>query len=57
MKGKKDLYRKLFGKQPITYRLLEGVSKSIKYSGLYQVMKRKENLQEYMFSRWIEMGE
>lgn len=56
-KGKKDLYRKLFGKQPITYRLLEGVSKSIKYSGLYQVMKRKENLQEYMFSRWIEMGE
>lgn len=55
--GKKDLYKKLFGKQPVTYRLLEGVSKSIKYSGIYQVMNRKEKLQEYMFSKWKEMGE
>lgn len=55
--GRKDLYRKLFGKQPITYRLLEGVTKSIKYSGLYQVTNRKDNLEEYMFSKWSEMGE
>lgn len=56
-KGRKELYRKYFGRQPVTYRLLEGVAKSIKYSGFYQVMNRKENLEEYMLSKWGEMGE
>lgn len=56
-KGKKEMYRKLFGKQPVTYRLLEGVTKSIKYSGFRHVMNRKDNLEEYMFSKWEEMGE
>lgn len=55
--GKKDLYRKLFGRKPMTYRLLEGVTQSIKYSGFYHVLNRKENLEEYMFSKWREMGE
>lgn len=55
--GKKELYRNLFGKRPMTYRLLEGVTQSIRYSGFYNVMSRKENLEEYMFSKWREMGE
>lgn len=54
--GKKDLYQSMFGKRPITLVLLEGVAKSIQYSGCRTVLKYKNELEVDILAKWKECG-
>ena len=55
-KGKRDEYREAFGKQPISLVLLEGVTKSIQYSGWNAILKRRNDMEATMLSSWNEWG-
>lgn len=55
--GKREQYQRLFGRRPVTDTLLEGVAKSIQYSGFSKVMNNKHDLEAYMQAKWREMGE
>lgn len=56
VKGKSAEYREAFGKQPISLVLLEGVTKSIQYSGWHGVMKRRNDIEAKMLSEWNQWG-
>lgn len=56
-KNKRQMYHEAFGKRPMTLTLLEGVSKSIQYSGCSNIMKNRNELEFYMISKWKELGD
>lgn len=52
--GKRDKYRETFGKQPISLILLEGVTRSIQYSGYYTILKVGNELEANIIAKWKE---
>lgn len=52
--GKRDKYREMFGKQPISLVLLEGVTRSIQYSGCSGIMKNRNELETEITTKWKE---
>ena len=52
---KKELFLKIYGSKPLTLTLLEGVSKSIQYSGCHNVMGTRDKLRDYINAKWKEM--
>ena len=54
--GKRDKYRETFGKQPISLVLLEGVTRSIQYSGCNDIMKNRNELETEIITKWKEWG-
>ncbi|MDE5698547.1 MAG: hypothetical protein K2I96_14245, partial [Lachnospiraceae bacterium] len=55
--GNQERYRKAFGRQPVALILLEGVTRSIQYSGYHSVMKDRNELESRMFAKWKEWGD
>lgn len=51
---KKNLFVDNFGKRPLSLTLLEGVFKSIQYSGCYNVAGSLEKTKKYITDRWNE---
>lgn len=57
-KKKQDLFVTAFGKSPLSLILLEGVSKSIQYSGYRDLIRSdKEKFQMYIKKTWYEILE
>ncbi|MBD5510755.1 MAG: hypothetical protein HDR08_05830 [Lachnospiraceae bacterium] len=56
LRGLRDKYRETFGKQPISMVLLEGVTKSIQYSGCNSIMKNRNELETEIITKWKEWG-
>ena len=55
--GKREKYREAFGKQPISMILLEGVTKSIQYSGCHAIMKDANELETDIITKWKEWAD
>ncbi len=55
--GNRERYRKAFGRQPVALILLEGVTRSIQYSGYHTVMKDRNELESRIFAKWKEWGD
>ena len=51
---KREMFVKKFGKRPLALTLLEGVSKSIQYSGCYNVIGSLEKTKKYITEKWSE---
>ena len=51
---KKDIFVENFGKRPLALTLLEGVSKSIQYSGCCNVIGSLEKTKKYITDKWSE---
>lgn len=51
---KKDTFIANFGKRPMALTLLEGVSKSVQYSGCCNVVANLEKTKKYITDRWNE---
>ena len=51
---KKDIFVENFGKRPLSLTLLEGVSKSIQYSGCCNVAGSLEKTKKYITDKWSE---
>ena len=51
---KKDMFIEQFGKRPLSLTLLEGVSKSIQYSGCHNVAGSLEKTKKYITDKWSE---
>ena len=56
LRGYRDKYREAFGKQPISMVLLQGVTKSIQYSGCSSIMKNRNELEAEIITKWKEWG-
>lgn len=52
--GKRDSYREAFGRQPMSLILLEGITKSIQYSGCHSVMRKRNELETNIITKWRE---
>ena len=52
---KKDMFIEQFGKRPLSLALLEGVSKSIQYSGCHNITGSLEKTKKYITDKWSEL--